>query len=325
LSHARKTFAVGFIMTAQSISATAKDLLYRSYEPYLYVLPYKTSQDHLELLFSCIRGRGGRNNNPNVVQLKYSLRQILLHNHIRASKQSNCLVLDEKGHGSLFEISRRKAPLVEKDEIELATEALLEDEMIEEMMGKLDDESLSDLTQNILYYIAGFVVRKLKPKITCLQCNTALQTSHVSAISTERASITHQVAQFSAYINHGGLIFASVGVFRIVECAEKCFRLLVLSNKNKITKQGNLVCSIVNTVSQKLNVDAIFPTLKDHYTATELGIEDIHGTQLIKAIANKYARIRLMTYSQRHSREIVQANKPSIRHKNLKLTLFNHV
>lgn len=33
---------------------------------FLYVLTYKYSQDHLELLFSCIRSRGGNNNNPNV-------------------------------------------------------------------------------------------------------------------------------------------------------------------------------------------------------------------------------------------------------------------
>ena len=48
-------------------------------------------RDHFELLFSCIQSRGGWNNNPNTLQLKYVLRKImLLRNSIAASKNANC-------------------------------------------------------------------------------------------------------------------------------------------------------------------------------------------------------------------------------------------
>jgi len=48
----------------------AYKLLYGSQNPLKYVLTYKTSQDHIEIFFWCIRARGGNNNNPNCVQFK---------------------------------------------------------------------------------------------------------------------------------------------------------------------------------------------------------------------------------------------------------------
>ena len=47
-------------------------------KPFNYLLTYKYSQDHLELLFSCIRSRGGWNNNRNCLQLKYAPRKMLM-------------------------------------------------------------------------------------------------------------------------------------------------------------------------------------------------------------------------------------------------------
>jgi hypothetical protein len=58
-------------------------------KPFNYLLTYKYSQDHLELLFSCIRSRGGWNNNPNGLQMKYALRK--MQNAITASKNANCI------------------------------------------------------------------------------------------------------------------------------------------------------------------------------------------------------------------------------------------
>ena len=118
-------------------------------------------------------------------------------------------------------------------------------------MAKLDDESLGDLSLNILYNIARFIVRKSKLKITCPAFISLPQNDKMTSISTDKSAIVH----FVTYISHGGLAFASVGFFLITECAETFVRLLVLSGKNKITKQDQLISSTVNTViMQKLNV-----------------------------------------------------------------------
>ena len=76
--HRRKTFVIGFIMSAKSVLQLSNRLLSRIQRPFDYFLSYKLSQDHLELLFSCIRGRNGFNNNPNVRQFKNTMQKILL-------------------------------------------------------------------------------------------------------------------------------------------------------------------------------------------------------------------------------------------------------
>lgn len=66
----RRTAITGFKCAAAGIIAIARHLLCRPNNPYAYFLPYKCSQDHIEILFSVLRRRSGWNNNPNVYQVK---------------------------------------------------------------------------------------------------------------------------------------------------------------------------------------------------------------------------------------------------------------
>jgi hypothetical protein len=61
IMHRRKTFILGFVITIKSTIEMAKQMLTLPQDPFKY------SQDHIELLFSCIRAKGGWNNNPNVL------------------------------------------------------------------------------------------------------------------------------------------------------------------------------------------------------------------------------------------------------------------
>ena len=49
--HRRKNFIIGFVSLAKSILSIAEELLFRSDNPYKYLLTYKLSQDHLEMFF----------------------------------------------------------------------------------------------------------------------------------------------------------------------------------------------------------------------------------------------------------------------------------
>lgn len=94
LSHSRKTFALGFLINIYSFKNLALDLLTPCPEianPLHYFLTYKCSQDALELYFSCIRSCGGNNNNPNSLQLRYTLRKLLFRNSITPSPNVNCI------------------------------------------------------------------------------------------------------------------------------------------------------------------------------------------------------------------------------------------
>ena len=56
-----------------------EDLLNRTVggKPVKYLLTYKFSQDHLEILFACIRRSLGCNNNPNAVEFEAVFRKLL--------------------------------------------------------------------------------------------------------------------------------------------------------------------------------------------------------------------------------------------------------
>ena len=69
-THRRKTFIIGFVATIKSTIEMADQMFSKPGDPFKYLLTYKFSQDHIELLFSCIRSKGGWNNNPNCLQIK---------------------------------------------------------------------------------------------------------------------------------------------------------------------------------------------------------------------------------------------------------------
>ena len=69
----RRTFAVGFLTTANSAISLASTLFGQRGNPFKYFLTFKLSQDPIETLFSKIRSMGGFDNNPNVVQFGSAL------------------------------------------------------------------------------------------------------------------------------------------------------------------------------------------------------------------------------------------------------------
>ena len=94
--HRRRTFVYGFIMSALSAKFLAFELLGRTDDPFEFLLTYKFSQDHLELLFSCIRAMFVFSNNPDVLWFKAALKKLLLHVSVGASKHANCLMFEDE-------------------------------------------------------------------------------------------------------------------------------------------------------------------------------------------------------------------------------------
>ena len=94
--HRRKKFIIGFVSLAKSILSIAEELVFRSGNPYKYLLIYKLSQDHLEMFISFVRARGGFNDSHN------TLRKILLHRAITSSDKANVMMFEENLSGSLI-------------------------------------------------------------------------------------------------------------------------------------------------------------------------------------------------------------------------------
>jgi len=184
--------------TVKSILAVAKEI-FTERMSFKYILTYKFSQDYLEILFSKIRSRHGYNNNPNVLQFKYAMRQILLRNEIRGSANSNCLHLDSDPSGTIFQFIWKK----KQQNINFEST-----DDIDENNNKItivNDYAVSNygvLKENILFYIGGYIVKKLLSHIDCYTCASSLQ-KQKSDHNYVHSSIS---SKFLDFTNNGGLI-----------------------------------------------------------------------------------------------------------------------
>lgn len=86
----RKMFVIGFVVNMKSTLEMSYKLLYKNQNPLKFVLTLKVSQDHIELFFACVHSRGGCNNNPNCVQFKHTLRQLLFTRNITVNSGNCC-------------------------------------------------------------------------------------------------------------------------------------------------------------------------------------------------------------------------------------------
>ena len=133
------------------------------------------------MFFSCVRARGGFNNNSNALQLKYDFRKILLHNAITSSDKVNVMMFEENLTGSLFSFktNRRRSRLSEmtnkpNETLNGVTDAdtfKLDQESIE---NALKTTSKTFVTENVLYYIARYILRSILKSINCDLCVESL-------------------------------------------------------------------------------------------------------------------------------------------------------
>jgi len=187
----------------------AKELFIVS--PFTYILTYKFSQDHIELLFGRVRQRFGANNNPNVTQFKTAIKQILLKNAIKCKSNGNCNTFDDDPAGSLFEFKWAKKNNFE-DFQERNSDAN-EDNIIQNKVDFLNNLNLNNLMyeskNNILYYIAGYIVRKIK--LNCTSCKRSLLMQKY-----DHDYVSSPLSKLVNFKNRGGLIYSSDCVFKII-------------------------------------------------------------------------------------------------------------
>ena len=292
-------------------------LLSREVEPFKYILTYKMSQDHLELLFACIRGKNGFNNNPDVVQLRSSLRRILLRNAIVSSKYANCTPFDAQSVGSVYSLkwSKRCSPVMET----VATDEQ-DDTDCNLLFAQLDSFTLTAYQENIITYIAGFVLRKVMKKISCAVCASTLIEQDLSISSPTNLDLI--VSK-----NRGGLVIPSQSVVKIIACSEKAFRVAVTGcdSGDKISSNARLLSLLTATIHRQLLDAPVFLSLNDHDLSHDLATEDMHSTQLQKKIVAKYLSIRLHTYGKHYTKSVIQKSKEGVRQQHNKLVLFSHL
>ena len=318
LKHRRKTFVLGLITASKSIVSLSQELLTLPENPFKYVLSYKFSQDHLELLFACIRGRNGFNNNPDVLQLKSSLKKILVRNSIVGSRHANCLMFEEESNGSIFSLkwSKRASP-IQGNEIEMSNEISLQDISI-----FYEQHIFSHFKDSVLGYISGFIARKLILTITCHVCANAM-------INTNNNVMEHCYAKSSfslvSFKNRGGLVMPSTDVISVVRICEQVFNFHVSGSdfeNPKVSGDKNLKLKLMCTVNKIVLSKKLFSQLDVHDLESAVRNEDLHSTQIIKKIAEKFFTIRLLRYGQDYTEKVLRKSSIGLRQQTNKMLLF---
>jgi len=312
----KKTFILGFAIAVKSVLSLSKQL-FSQHTNFNYILTYKFSQDHLELLFGRIRQRFGSNNNPNVFQFKTAIKQILMKNSIKCQSNFNCNTFDDEPIGSLFEYKWSK----KKKEIDYDKEVVI-DEIDDIALKKVEllntyDSShnicqLQDAKHNILYYIAGYIVKKID--LDCFSCTNSLYKKP----NEHDYCKENYYSKFVNLKNRGGLISASKSVFLIILNAEKLFLHLTDNLKSLHVPQLDvkIIKHAINTFSLDKN---IFPDLNCNNVTL---LERPHKLILITLITKKFLKIRLKSFGKMFSSDIL--NPVSQRHKLTKLILFSN-
>lgn len=206
-----------------------------------YIPFYKISQDHVELFFGCIRHHGRHNNNPTTHQFKAAIKKILVHTELRNEQNGNCIPLE---HISILHVSSVNKISKSEDIINMTSRLsrMVNDTTICTNEDKKKDQfhiivdhnyltdirEISEFSQNVIEYIAGYVVKQLKEKLHCEECLNVL--TDIDVNNNNLISVKN--------IRQGTLIQPSKDVITICNKCERIIRHAVHISKNGfITKK----------------------------------------------------------------------------------------
>lgn len=311
LNHRRKVFALGFLINIKSIRELALELLCNIENPLKYFLTYKTSQDHIELYFCCLRSRCGFNNNPDIQQVLWAVRRLLYKNSIRPSLNANCLA-DDFESSPILEYRSRKRAICEDSSKDDSSDS-------DKLLDALNNINLSDYQENILYYITGYIISQFMKKCDCFHCHDILLL-HVSdhnytVNSSNRAS-------FITFVNRGKLCIPSDMAYEIVKFGEKVFKAeLNVGFIGSINFKERMIAEAIKHYVVKIRT--LFQPL--HPIAdTSNQCNELHEIKIIKFIIGSYAKIRLNAFAKTKTLEYL-GRKAAMRQKLHKTILFYHI
>lgn len=174
------------------------------------------------------------------------------------------------------------------------------------------NKALIEAKENILYYITGYIVKKVCKIIDCNSCITSL----IENRNEHNYSLPLRHKQFVLLKNQGGLVITSNCVYRIIKESEISF--LYHTNYLSSINIKNLDKKIISHVVNKFVLDrSIFKDL----SCENVGIlERPHKLVLITLLVKKFLSVRLHSYGKQFSSDLL--NPVSKRQKLTKTILF---
>ncbi|KAL2099437.1 hypothetical protein ACEWY4_005917 [Coilia grayii] len=253
---------MGFVINIDTMMLMIPELL----QVQQYVLTYRFSQDHLELLFNYIRASGRCNNNPTARQFQAIFRRLMVRCGVSASETGNVAALDNIVSLSAVEMSSVEA--VEEHPSPFANiSAIVSDH-------SYLPTQFGGLVENALVYIAGFVVKQIFRKLSCNVCRWSLVRDAVPASVDGNFHLL-------TLKNNGGLVIPSLGTVKVIRVSEKVIR----------QSRAPKVAAVLHIVRGEIGTEDVF-RLGEHIEETQFGIDN-HHSDLLSSVVSVFHKIRL--------------------------------
>ena len=291
----RKKGFLGFLINMKSIIQLYELYIQTNYLQYLCT--YKTSQDHVELLFCSVRGSLGKNNNPTVLEFSRALRMIIL-GASHSSRFSNCTLQDD----TVMQILPTKL----EDALEVCRSVYMSEDECEDWITQYISSSslLSEYKQDIIVYISGFVQKSLLKKEHCLECKVL--------ISNQK---TLQSSEILDIKNRGPLIIPCSEFVKVCTVAFCVFEGRV--KEPHLLTEKNLVQRLV--LKTKMIVHSKYPNILSFLGNHAMSLTSNHSSIMIGKIASL-----LLTILMHHHCKIINNKETKVRQMYSKLILFKN-
>lgn len=265
----RKTGFLGIAMALNSMLQIYNNFIKK--EHILKFLPaYKCSQDHLEIFFGVMRLQCGCNDNPTCRLFRSSYKKLLVHNEVRDNGLGNCISLEQlqilncSSSKKTSEIIVDSETLINYDDIINNENPFINDHS--QLQLFLTDYALSNFSEEVVKYIAGFVARKLSSSLKCAQC--------VSCLLGIKENL---LGSFIDFTNRGGLTYPSNEVITICIIAEKMFRHN--QNDGERVNKLKLICELQKEYFFKWR--------------NKTAVHAVHLSSFVKTVGNVYLNLRI--------------------------------
>ena len=313
----RRTAFVGLLCTIDSVLAIYSQYVDVASAHLKYFLTYKISQDHIELFFGGIRAACGSNNNPTVRQFISVYKRMLMRHNVQGGL-GNCVVLDDTCILPAASIADDSSAC-RSDSCQAAVARFYD---LAPRMPLCADHDyadvpnisvLSEYKQAAVNYIAGYVVRMVRKRVSCMECQTAL-------VSPESSSSLQFDTDnlFVKFKDHGGLIKPSKSVIVVCREAEKCFGRMKAVLGSALPMLSDLPAVFSTVVLAEVGM-SVFPSLKKHMFDST--VESNHIFHLIKVVVACYVKVRMHHLAKQKTAEITGV---AIRKQLSKLILFKN-
>jgi hypothetical protein len=174
---------------------------------------------------------------------------------------------------------------------------------------------LSLLTQNVVGYIAGFVVRMIKRHIKCDECVIALHSVASSSSTMDDALLLFEQK------DRGGLIKPSDDLLSAFLTTEKFIKKFLIISDQKLPNDNNFYNTFSHLMAMKIfGENKLFFSLAEHVDNCSI-LEENHIMRLLKVAVLCYTKIRLFHVAKKQTQKI---RGELIRKQLSKLILFSH-